>query len=255
MIKLKHFTNHAKDVLCKRVVQAVERWQKDWCFEAGGITTTVSPISSKQQGLHYFIDQDNADFFLSVQQEPSRWDALIFGAYSADAPEDNIRASLVAAAQNAFFSSVTGAITGQSRPATLRQVFEPIETREIVSIHCLGAQLLNLQITVNDETFQLHFPFSFVNGIEAKQETLKVPLQKLAARDIDQALVAKVNLKFGDHSLSDINNLDVGDILLSTTPMHTLFSVSINGTSIAEAHLGRDGDKKAIKLVKPGNKL
>src|SRR5690606_17540975 len=119
------------------------------------------------------------------------------------------------------------------------------------SIHQLSAGIAMLEIAFDNQEIRFFLPFSQAGNI-ATETTPTLKLSSITPRDIKKTVSANVSLSLGQHMLSDINALEPGDILVSTTPLNMLFTVQLGNKKIADANLGSKETKKAILLVTPG---
>ena len=227
-------------------MSAIDKWQADWCFKRYSVSIEFSSQQRSQVELDFFCS--NKDIF-AVQNTPTNWKLLLFNSYTNQVPDDQFVAAIVEAAKLELFNAVYVAIT--NKPSKL----EPISKQEsffspFQSIHKIDSGLIRIDIKFEVQSICLYLPAAiFCDTVLGCRKKSAQKLEKISVKELTASISANVNLSLGSHLLSDVNSLEVGDILVSNVSIQTLFNVSIGEKKIAEAHLGQKGVKKATLLV------
>ncbi len=249
MIKLQHLTSSARQLIEERVIEALNRWQAEWCFKQHPLTVAVLTGQQPDKDAYYYSDKADV---IAVQAAKINWRDVIFANHATDVPTDAIYDSILTAAKSELYSVAHAAFKCSPQLATLSPTQKAQHLGVIPdSIHQLGTDTVLLEIMIGKQEIRIFFPFSLAGNITA-ETSIKSRLVSLTPRDIKKSVSMNVSISLGQHLLSDINALEPGDILMSTTPLNSLFAVQLGDKKIADANLGRKGTKKAILLVKPG---
>jgi hypothetical protein len=252
-VKLRHLTSSVQQSLQDLLVETVQIWQRDWCMSPQPAHVTVSSCGSPDESYVYLFDGQDSGNFLAVDEVLLDRKRLLFGDHAQHAPDDRVCEALLVEAVDQLYSAVYRCVTGAEGDVQLRAVSRGDRCPEPpVSVHYIGDVFLSLDVRIGTQTVLVVVPFHAVECEPSPTASPAPKPTKIKPNDLRISIEAEIRIGFGRHSVADIAGLDVGDVLLSATPIDQLFAISVDNTFIANARLGRSGQKKAVTLVKPG---
>lgn len=234
-------------ILSATTLRAVERslertvvgWLEDWSLlPAAAVAAQASQaIRTDVTAVAMTCFRHDKAGLLALSSEGDVWHSLLL---PEEAPRDNIAEELVSRARADFASRVFMALGWQLAPAQPdTQAIEQLDSSARCCV-AIGEQKVTLLLT--PETLK---------AMPKPKATAVEPLVHKRADAVTAAKAsARVTLDLGALPLTQLQQLAVGDTLVSDTPLNTPFRVELTDTVALHAHLGLQQNLKAVYLVK-----
>lgn len=221
------------------VTRAAEDWLQNWSLLPAAIVS-VQAVRAKDgfetNELAASFRHSNAGL-LALTSDNTVWHQLLF---PSDAPMDDVALALLERALADFSARVFSALGWQwSSPQSTH-----FDNETFVSgVHCT--------ITVGNLRLTLLVAVEALKAMPKPKATSLEPLLHKRAEAVTAAKArARVTLDLGSLPLTQLQQLAVGDTLVSDSPLHTPFRVELTDAVAMHAHLGRQQQVKAVYLVK-----
>ena len=223
----------------RSVERAIAEWLQGWSLLPA---VSISVQASQAQSTGEVVDaltcfrHDKAGL-LALSREEESWHKLLL---PEDAPRDDIAEELISRARADLASRVFAALGWQLAPA------QP-DTKEIFQFRSSAG----CQLEIGEQHLTLWLAPETLNAMPKPKASAVEPLVHKRADAVTAAKAsARVTLDLGALPLTQLQQLAVGDTLVSDTPLITPFRVELTDSVALHAHLGRQQDMKAVYLVK-----
>lgn len=219
--------------------RTIEQWLQDWSLlpiAAVAVQASQAALPSEAAGTITCFGHDKAGG-LAIAAEESAWRKLLF---PDSAPGDDIAAELVTRARTDLACRVFAALGWQLTPA-LSDAKDSFHYGS--SARCC--------IAIGEQQLTLLLAPETLKAMPKPKATAVEPLVHKRADAVTAAKAsARVTLDLGSLPLTQLQQLAVGDTLVSDTPLTSTFRVELTESVALHAHLGRQQSMKAVYLVK-----
>lgn len=246
VITIQHLSSKAIELLTLRINSRVVQWLSEWSFSDQKPVIDILALSELDADFQLL---SNGEHIIAVSKNYIDWKHLIFSKHSIGVPNDDIFLLVLEAAKRNFFGAIFAAVNDTDSPIDFKPVSKGnITQTPIDSVHDLGPKFISIHIRLDKESIFIVIPFSGCRSLGQPKGSSK-KLKSLSIRDINTSISAQVELKFGSHLLSDINSLEVGDVLSTQTLLKESFDLCIGQSKIAKVSLGKTGKHKAVSII------
>lgn len=246
VIAIQHLSSKAVELLMLRINRRVLQWLSEWSFSDHN---PVIDIVAHSQVDADFQLLSNGEHIIATSKNYVDWKHLIFSKHSIGVPTDDIFSLILETAKRNFYGAVFSAISDVESTIDFKPISKgDINQTPVDSIHDLGPKFISIHIRLDKESIFIVVPFSVCRNL-GQPNGLNTQLKSLSIQDINISISAHVELKFGSHLLSDINSLEVGDVLSTKTLLKESFDLCIGKNKIAKVSLGKIGKRKTVSII------
>lgn len=252
MDTLRHFTTFSRRTIESRTNELVSEWVSDWCMKDRSVQVTAAEYFGEDYSLVYFTLGDKVNDTVAVNVDSLDVKSLLFDVEADEVPDDEVCEHILEAAMNDLLSNLVFSIKGNPTQETLHRASKVLaQPGSFSARHCLSATRIILTVAIDDHDLVVVFPLGSAGKIDnTERDGRKRVLSKLDIKDISRSVPLRISLDFGKHSISDIYDLELNDILVSGSPISIPLSIAIDGQKIASAYLGKSKNKKSVLLTK-----
>ena len=237
-------TNVENNAICQRLTDAISKWATAWSAQKLLFHVKRKPDTVLPNHFTFLNDNLIANGLGHAGLSDTQFvENIVFASLLEDVPQDDIKQNVIFAARLELLQQLdhichhlTKVREFHDEPelASKYFLFEVQESNQSIRFELAISQYLALQLCGRKYTNNL-------KGLTKRASSIGKEMIGLA-----------VDIPLGKVPLKSITDLAVGDVLLTNKPLSSEALVKSNNKVMLKAHLGKQGDNKAIIVEEVG---
>lgn len=222
--------------------EVIRQWAEQWSFHgAAAPECSCAAESAEVLTLTNGANWQQADGGTGRLWLSARWQQIVFGPYAADAPQDQIGAQLLLAAQQALTDSLL---------AVLGRKAGPLHDGKPVGLGAPLSPRLMLRASFGPDDLLLIMDANLLDNFLPPVTRARPPLQNRRTAIGGAKLTLRVSLPFSSLSVGKASTLSPGDILQSDAHFLEPLNLTIQDQPpVAKGFLARRDTHLALQLT------